>query len=253
MSSSKPSETPALEILKGRWLFPFIAPPNGGKGTQTVRLSALFNIPKLDMGASLREMGRQETDLGREIRARLNNGLLVDTKVVLEVLKKSLIQMALDAPDCHAFILDGFPRNKSQVDGLIDLCSHGEVSIAKAFYLKLPHHVIQERAINRRICPQCGKIYNLLSKPSKDKLHCDDDGSLLFHREDDQLAKVKVRLNLFEEETRPMIARFRENGTLVKIDGNQPVPAVTTELAQAMLPFFPTLDPQAVLAKSAQI
>jgi adenylate kinase len=240
-----------LSVLKGRWLFPFIAPPNGGKGTQTVRLAKLFNLPKLDMGASLREMGKQDTPLGEEIKARLNNGLLVDTPIVLEVLKSALVSMALEKPDCRAFILDGFPRNKSQVEGLLALCDHGEVQVAKAFYLKLPHHVIEQRAVNRRICPTCGKIYNLLSKPSADGTHCDDDGAVLFQREDDRLEKVCVRLKLFENETRPMIARFRENGTLVKINGDQAVQQVTTELVEAMLPYFPTLDPTTLLQLAA--
>jgi adenylate kinase len=241
-----------LSVLRGRWLFPFIAPPNGGKGTQTVRLAKLFNLPKLDMGASLRQMGKQDTPLGEGIRTRLNNGLLVDTPIVLEVFKSALVSMALEKPECGAFILDGFPRNKSQVDGLLALCAYGEVQVAKAFYLKLPHYVIKQRAINRRICPTCGKIYNLLSNPPSDAIHCNEDGAVLFQREDDRLEKVSVRLKLFEDETRPMIARFRENGTLVKINGDQPVQQVTVELAEAMLPYFPTLDSATLLQLAAR-
>jgi adenylate kinase len=230
-----PSEHSPLER---KLLFPFIAPPNGGKGTQTRRLSAHFGIPKVDTGALLREKAKEDTPLGLHIRERQHAGQLVDTPVVLEVLKTELLSLLAITPDVPGFILDGFPRNREQADGLFEMCHDLGARVARAIYIKVPEEEILRRAVNRRICPVDGAIYNLLTNPPKREGLCDIDGTPLIQRVDDQPEKVRTRLHSFEEETRPMIARFRQAHILAKIDGNRTVEAISEDIIQEMAPFL---------------
>jgi adenylate kinase len=227
-----------MNPLEGKLLFPFIAPPNGGKGTQTNALCTRFNMPKIDMGAILRQIGKEDTELARQVRERQANGQLVETPVVLEALKEGLKKLAEKNPDVKGYILDGFPRNSSQVDGLVSLCKETGAIVAKAFYLKVPDSAIMTRAVNRRICPVGGEIYNLLSKPPKTPGICDVHGVALDQRNDDKPEKVQERLRSFQEDTRPIVKRFRELELLEKVDGDRPEELITQDLVTILQPFF---------------
>jgi adenylate kinase len=271
LQPNAPCDDVHAKALEGLWLFPFIAPPNGGKGTQTQRLARDLQLPKLDTGAELRKMAAEDTPLGHSIRERLNQGLLVDTPVVMRVLEAAIFRLMASGsqhqqggmynvpcvapPPCRAMILDGFPRNREQVEGLGRLCEQTGMRIGKAIYLKVPHEVIYQRANNRRLCPACHAIYNLQTTPPRVSGVCDVDGAALIQRPDDQLETVKTRLALFEDETRPMIAWFRERGYLLKIDGNRPPDDITEELEAALTGFLsgsPAPTTTARLAKPAR-
>ncbi|MBY0403230.1 MAG: nucleoside monophosphate kinase [Cyanobacteria bacterium] len=227
-----------MSALEGKVLFPFIAPPNGGKGTQTNALSLRFGIPKIDMGALLREIGKEQTDLGKAVRDRQDNGRLVDTTIVIAVLKAGLIKLAEANPNVKGFILDGFPRNIEQGEGLFLLCEEQGCQIARAFYLKVPDDVIMLRAISRRICPVGNEIYNLMTKPPLKEGICDIHGVPLIQRVDDQPDKVLERIRSFTDDTRPVLARFRETGHFEKVDGNRPESEITDEISEKMQVFF---------------
>lgn len=225
-------------VLQGKLLFPFIAPPNGGKGTQTNALSKQFGMPKIDMGGILREIAKEDTDLGRQVRERQANGQLVETSIVLQALKTGLTKLAEANQNVKGFILDGFPRNIEQGEGLFTLCNELGAKIAKAFYLKVPDEVIMERAVNRRICPVGGEIYSLTSKPPKNPGLCDVHNVALEQRNDDKPEKVRDRLKSFVDETRPVLQKFKDSGHFVKIDGHRPENEITKEIADIMQPFF---------------
>jgi adenylate kinase len=227
----------AEQLLKGKYFFPFIAPPNGGKGTQTYALSNKFNLPKIDMGGMLRSIAQSESELGQEIRERQAKGMLVDTPIVMRVLKEGLRELAQKNPQARAYILDGFPRNQEQAEGIFRICEELGTQVAKAFYLDVPDEVITERAVNRRLCPK-GEIYNLLTNPPKVAGVCDVDGEALIHRSDDHPEPVKARLKSFKEETWPILDIFRQKGLLVEINGNRPPEQVTEDLVREMQPFL---------------
>ncbi|MDX2084849.1 MAG: nucleoside monophosphate kinase [Candidatus Melainabacteria bacterium] len=244
MTSPAISEAPIT--LDTVVFFPFIAPPNGGKGTQTAILSKRFNMPRVDMGSMLRTMAQEETALGNQLRQTLNSGQLVELSVVMDVLKAGIQRELFQKPKGHSlqgFILDGFPRNLAQTEGLLQICQETGARIGKAIYLELPYEVIVERASNRRLCGQCGAIYNLVAKPPEKADVCDVCGSTpLIHRTDDQPEKVQVRLQSFDEETRPIIDRLAALDLLSVVNGNRPMDVITQELEQVIDPFFNSLS-----------
>lgn len=214
-------------------LFPFISRPSAGKGTQTELLSQREGMPRLDMGSMLRAIAKEESDLGRRVESRLSKGQLVELPIVMEVfvdaVEKRLAAVA-DQPASHqpvGLILDGFPRNQEQATELFTLCEVRGYTIGQAIYLDVPTEVIVERAANRRICQNCGAIYNLVSKPPSRPGICDVCGSHdLAQRKDDQPEQVQARLRSFDEETEPVLALFEAQGVLARVDGNRPIDAV---------------------------
>jgi adenylate kinase len=225
------------QTLDNVLFFPFIAPPNGGKGTQTSVLSDLFQMPRIDMGSMLREIAKEDSSLGREVNERLINGLLVDTPIVMDVMQDGVMKALQQHPNAQGrvgFILDGFPRNLEQTQGLMGLCERTGASVAKAIYLDVPNEKIIERAVNRRICPVCGTIYNLAFKPPKQDGLCDLEGATLEQRADDRPEKVERRLIAFADETLPILQEFEQRGLLVRVNGDRPVKEVTEQLSQLM-------------------
>lgn len=227
-----------MNNLKGKILLPFIAPPNGGKGTQTVALSQYFNIPKVDMGGMLRETAKENTPLALIVRETQAKGQLVSLDIVMQVLEHGLRTIIEKNPTVPAFILDGFPRNLAQAEKLMELCEKEGAVIKQVFYLEVPDDIITERAINRRFCETCGEIYNLTTKPPKTANLCDIDAGPLYQRNDDMPDKVKVRLQSFAEETMPLIDFFEQKGLLAIIDGNRPVADVQADLIKAIAPLI---------------
>ena len=223
--------------------FPFIAPPNGGKGTQTSVLAKLYGMPRIDMGSILRVIAKDDTPLGRKVQERLAGGLLVDIDTVIDALKAGIEKQL---PNVHqagtpiSFILDGFPRNAEQTEALLAMCENTGAQIGAAIYLDVPYTEIEERAVNRRICADCGAIYNLKSQAPKQAGVCDAcGGTHLEHRVDDQPEKVKIRLAGFDAETLPILQAFESQGLLKRLNGNQSVGAVTEELKALMQTVLP--------------
>jgi adenylate kinase len=223
--------------------FPFIAPPNGGKGTQTSVLAKLYGMPRIDMGSILRVIAKDDTPLGRKVQERLAGGLLVDIDTVIDALKAGIEKQL---PNVHqagtpiSFILDGFPRNAEQTDALLVMCQNTGAQIGAAIYLDVPYAEIEARAVNRRICADCGAIYNLISHAPKQAGVCDAcGGTHLEHRVDDQPEKVKIRLAGFDAETLPILHAFESKGLLKRLNGNQSVEAVTEELKALMQTLLP--------------
>lgn len=224
------TDTQHEDVLHGIRLIPFIAPPNGGKGTQTAALSERLNLPKFDMGAQLRVEARSETELGARIRERQDKGMLVDIAIVVDVLKSGLTQLAEQHPDSKAIILDGFPRSGEQTDRLFELARRHHMPIPLAVYLDVPRDVIMERAVNRRLCPTCGNIYNTKFRPPQEDNRCDRDGTELIHRVDDHAEPVATRLKTFDDETAPILQAFDERGILKRVNGNRNAELITEEL-----------------------
>lgn len=240
--------------LQGKLLFPFIAPPNGGKGTQTSRLSATYNLPTFDMGATFRAILKEGKDpaLAAELNQYMSQGKLVPVQTVLKVFSKGLEELAAKHPGAKGFILDGFPRNVPQADGLVELCKQWGATLAKAIYLNVSMPTVEKRATGRRFCSQdATHVYNLNDPkfaPQNKKLNadgsvakdaqghdiwvCDKDGAELITRPDDAPETVKKRLAEYSQETDPLIDKFKKSGQLVEVDGEQQVDKVTKDIVE---------------------
>ncbi len=246
-----------MSQLQGKLLFPFIAPPNGGKGTQTRILSERYNLPVFDMGATFRHITKNEpeSDLAKEIRKFMDAGKLVPIETVMKVFVKGFEALVASNPTSKGFILDGFPRSLEQSNALLDLCNQWKAKIGKAIFLNVPSEVVTKRATGRRFCPVDEQIYNIFSdqqKPQRQKTDqnglpakddagldiwlCDRHDAELELRSDDRPEKVKERLDSFEKETQPVLEQFKARGELAEVNGNQPVDKVTQDITQHVQP-----------------
>jgi adenylate kinase len=181
--------------------------PGSGKGTQAKLLSGCLKIPHISTGDMLRERIHAGNAVGATVEQTMHTGALVSDDVV-----NRLVLERLAEPDGErGFILDGYPRTRSQADFLIarlDARGVGEVVI----HLVVDYNEIISRLSGRRQCPRCGTLYNIASHPPKVAGVCDLDGVTLVVRDDDREAVIRERLEAYEKQTRPLIDFFREKG-----------------------------------------
>ena len=183
-----------------------------GKGTQGRKLSEKFNIPYIATGDIFRENIRNETPLGKKVKSILEQGGLVSDEVVNEIVFDKINNV-------EDFILDGFPRTLFQAEQLEKFLKLNNNPLDFVFYLILPEEIIVKRITGRRICPKCGRVYNIYFNPPKNDEICDFDGEKLIQREDDNLEVVKKRMEEFKKNTFPLIDFYRERKILFEIDG----------------------------------
>ena len=178
--------------------------PGSGKGTYSARLRDILGVDVISMGDIFRSMLTENNILGRIIKSYVEAGLLVPDIIVVEVLKEVISK----DPRSKGFILDGLPRTLAQAEALEKM-----VKIDVVIRLVVPDWIIIERLSSRRICKDCGTVYNLrFVKPKKDGI-CDKCGGSLYQRKDDNPEVIKMRLDLYENETRPLIRYYKAKET----------------------------------------
>ena len=194
--------------------------PGSGKGTQSKLLVKRMGIPQISTGDMLRDHIRAEDEIGRAIEARMKSGQLVSDELV-----NQLVEQRLQQPDTQrGFILDGYPRTIAQGETLLDLLDRTGAEPV-VIHLLVDYNVIIARITGRRQCPQCGTLYNLLSRPPKIPGICDLDGQPLVIREDDREEVVRERLDAYERQTRPLIDFFRKTGRrMFEVDASNATP-----------------------------
>lgn len=175
--------------------------PGSGKGTYASRLHAQLGVEVIAMGDIFREMMKENSDLGRKIKSYVEKGALVPDNIVNEVLKKRLSKI----PAEKGFMLDGYPRTVQQADNLEKI-----VKIDSVILLVVPDWIIVERLSTRRICRNCGTVYNIRFLKPKIEGICDKCGGQLYQRSDDTPEVIKNRLKIYEAQTQPLLQKFRE-------------------------------------------
>lgn len=175
--------------------------PGSGKGTYATRLQANLGVEVIAMGDIFREIMKQETTLGKKVKGYVENGLLVPDKIVTEVLKKRLASI----PIGKGFILDGYPRTVEQAKALKKV-----TKIDVVILLTVPDWIIIERLSTRRICKNCGDVYNTRFLKPKVDMVCDKCGGPLYQRSDDTPEVIKKRIGVYEAQTKPILQFFRE-------------------------------------------
>lgn len=204
--------------------------PGSGKGTQARQLSDDLGVPQISTGDLLRAAVKAGTPLGQQAKAAMDAGELVSDDVVLGMIRERLSES--DAQ--RGFILDGFPRNLAQAKALDDLLAELGKPLRAAILLDVDEAVLMERLTGRRTCENCGELYNVYSHPPAKEGVCDVCGGTLRQREDDKEETIRNRLQVYNEETAPLIEYYDRQGMLHRVQGTGDVDAVTAAMASIM-------------------
>jgi len=203
-----------------------IGAPGAGKGTQARLLEERRGIPQISTGDMFREMKNSDSELAREVQAIMASGNLVPDEVTFAMVKDRTSR----ADTAKSYVLDGYPRTAVQAEKLEELAKEQGREI-HAIEVDVPKEELMKRLTGRRSCPECGEIYNIYSKPPKFDGVCDFHPSTnLEHRTDDYGEKVKVRLETYDEQTKPLLEYFKKSHRLKKIDGTGEVEMIYAEL-----------------------
>jgi adenylate kinase len=176
-------------------------PPGSGKGTYASRLQDKLGVNVVAMGDIFREILKEETPIGKEVKGFVEKGLLVPDNVVIEVLKQRLAKVSAK----KGFILDGFPRTIEQAEAL-----NGVSNIDVVIRLTVPDWIIIERLSTRRICKSCGEVYNIRYLKPKVESVCDKCGGQLYQRSDDSAEVIKERIQVYERQTQPILQHYAQ-------------------------------------------
>jgi adenylate kinase len=191
--------------------------PGAGKGTQARLLQEHLHLPQISTGDIFRALAREQTPLAEEVRGVQAAGKLISDDLVIRVVRERTA-----AEDCRSgYILDGFPRTTIQAQMLEGLALDQGMEIV-AILIDVPLELLERRATGRRICPVCGEIYNIYSKPPAVDNVCDlHPEATLNHRPDDQPEKIRVRLETYAEQTQPLLDYYEKAGRLHRVDGKR--------------------------------
>ena len=189
--------------------------PGAGKGTLATEIKKKYNLPHVSTGDLFRENIKNETELGKLAKSYIEKGALVPDEVTINMLLSRI-----DKDDCkNGFILDGFPRNLNQADGLKEALKNKNSKINLVILVEASDEKIIKRLAGRRVCEKCGKTYHIeYMKPKEDGI-CDDCGGKVVLRKDDTPEVIKDRLDTYHKETQVLIDYYKKDGVLKSIDG----------------------------------
>jgi adenylate kinase len=207
-----------------------LGPPGAGKGTQAVSLCERLNIPHIATGDLLRAAVRDSTPLGNEAKRFMDAGELVPDGLVLRMLRDRL-----EEDDAKAgFLLDGFPRNPMQAEALSGILDELGQGLDAVIAIDVDDDEIVERLSTRAMCPACGRIWGSTQPPPGPPGVCEVDGTALVRRDDDTPEVVQHRLNVYRDQTEPLIAYYEGRGLLRKVNGVGDRDAITARIEEAL-------------------
>jgi adenylate kinase len=196
-----------------------------GKGTQAVRLSRHYVIPHISTGDVFRAAVRSGSEFGKKAQEYLDAGELVPDEVVIGVVEERLNH---DDTTHRGFILDGFPRTVHQAEALEEILAPHVLDLA--LDMEIPTDIVMKRLAARRVCVDCGANYSTADNPSRVKGICDVCGGEVVQRADDTESAIRRRLALYEKETEPLIAWYRERDLLAQVDADGTPDEVTERM-----------------------
>lgn len=204
--------------------------PGAGKGTHAQYLSDKYEIPHISTGDIFRANLKNGTPLGLKAKAYMDRGELVPDELTVD-----LVLDRLNQEDCgKGYILDGFPRNLFQADALTKALAEKNDEIDYAIHFVISEEAILRRMSGRRVCPVCGATYNVVGMPTKVEGICDRCGSEVIQREDDKPATVLKRLEVYREQTAPIVDYYRERGKEERVDSARPLEEVRRALDEIL-------------------
>jgi adenylate kinase len=194
-----------------------LGPPGAGKGTQAERLIADFDLPYYATGNILREAIASGSELGKQVKEIVDAGDLVPDDLIFKV-----IEERLDSGEAAGgFLLDGFPRTIGQAELLEQALDKRGRPLTGALLIDAPDDEVVRRLSGRRTCVKNGHVYHVEFDPPKREGVCDQDGSRLVQRDDDKPETIKNRLEVYHEQTEPLIEWYEERGLLRRFDGTR--------------------------------
>lgn len=206
----------------------FIAPPAAGKGTQAELVVAKYHIPHISTGDILREISKEDSELGHYVFETLASGKLVKDEITYQ-----LIQDRLSKDDCkNGFIIDGFPRNLEQAIEYDKILTNLGYTVGNVIYININEKTLEKRITGRRICEDCKTIFNINDPASAPQIEsvCDNCGGKLYQRNDDNLEAFQTRYQMYLEKTEPIIEHYRKQNVLHEVNGEDTVENVFKEI-----------------------
>ncbi len=200
----------------------FLGPPGAGKGTVAKDVVERYGVPHISTGDMLRDAVAAETELGKKVKSVMESGQLVSDELLYDLVKERLSKK-----DCNnGFILDGFPRNIDQAEDFDNIMKDIGLSLTGVIFLNVSEDEVVKRISNRRVCPKCSRVYNLISLKPKSDTICDDDGTPLIQREDDKAETVRKRYQIYIDKTAPLIKLYTDRNQIITIDASGSVDKV---------------------------
>jgi adenylate kinase len=211
-----------------------VGPPGAGKGTQAQFIASHLAIPKISTGDIFRTNVSTGTALGRRAKDYMDRGDLVPDEVTI-----AMVTSRLQEDDGQAgFILDGFPRNVPQAETLKKLLSDWDTRLDIVLELVVDDDEVVRRLSGRRTCRRCGRVWHATFDPPSRRDRCDDCDGELFQRDDDREETIRHRLDVYAQQTQPLIAFYADEGTLLGIDATGPVEEITDRALAALRRFI---------------
>jgi len=203
----------------------FLGPPGAGKGTLAAKAVDILKVPHISTGAIFRAALAAGTPLGLRVKAIMDAGKLVDDETTIELVKERLAQSDVQ----KGYILDGFPRTIPQAEALAKFSV-----VEKVVNFDIPDPTILERLGGRRVCRKCGYNFHIIfDKPKKEGV-CDHCGGEVYTRDDDKPEAIKKRLEVYREQTAPLIDFYRKKGILVDVDARPAVDKVVENFKHSL-------------------
>lgn len=193
-------------------------------------IAAAKNLPHISSGDIFRENLKNQTELGKVAAGYINAGDLVPDELTIAMIKDRLSR-----PDCRSgALLDGFPRTPAQAGALDAILDEMDARVAAVPYIRVEDDELIARLTGRWTCPVCSRVYHVKFNPPKSSGHCDDDGADLYQREDDKVETVTNRIQVYLEQTQPLIDFYKQKGLLLEINGAQSIQDVFAEILAAL-------------------
>ena len=211
-----------------------VGPPGAGKGTQAQFLSSNLSIPKISTGDIFRDNVSHGTALGRQAQAYMERGDLVPDEVTIAMVTDRLADEDTQA----GFLLDGFPRNVPQAETLKKMLASWDTRLDVVLELVVDDDEVVRRLSGRRTCRRCGRVWHTAFDPPTQPGICDDCGGELFQRDDDREETIRHRLEVYQQQTAPLVAFYADEGILLGIDATGPVDEITDRALSALHRFI---------------
>lgn len=200
--------------------------PGAGKGTQAVNIKEYYGIPHISTGDMFRAAIKNQTKLGLTAKEYMDKGLLVPDEVTIGIVKERLLE-----EDCKkGFLLDGFPRTIAQAESLEDFLKKNGIVLDAVLDVNVPVEILVRRMVGRRVCKGCGATYHVEFHAPKQDGICDVCGTPLIQRNDDTEETAKNRLEVYDNQTAPLLDFYKERNLLRTVDGNQSLEKVFEDI-----------------------
>jgi adenylate kinase len=207
-----------------------LGPPGAGKGTQAAGIVEKYNIPHISTGDIFRKNIKEGTELGKKAKGFIDQGLLVPDELTV-----GLVTDRISQADCkNGFMLDGFPRNVAQAQHLDKYLKEVGMSLDTVVNIEVDKDILVGRAVGRRICKSCGATYHVEFNPPKVDSVCDVCGGELYQRADDNEETVSKRIQVYLDETKPLVNYYSKEGIIANINGEQSIDKVFSDIVDAL-------------------